>query len=276
MHTPSPCAQPTRIIHLAVKLAPMAEMQKEPATFFKENAKIDNNVLGAAAALVSSGLLGRPGGEAPLLHVVSCLSTAMLPANAGIAAPVNESTLFEMRAAFAGAASTGYAGAKWHLMSLSMRLAEKTPGLRALALLPSNIFGPGAKCGPSGPLLNALVAKAAAAKADGKAMVVAGTGKPLRHMLFSEDFVRVLLWAMEHYVDVRMPLIVAGKELKVKALAQLAANAVNFTGKISYDGSYPDGPLRRAVSTDKLEGLMPRLTWTPLPEAVAATARSCI
>jgi len=264
--------RPTRIIHLAARIAPMAEMRKAPGKFFRENVDIDSNVLKAAAWLVRSNLLGS---GTDILRVVSCLSTAMLPENMGIDSPVNETTLAELLAMGSGAGMQGYAGAKWKQLQLSTDLSRDTPGLVATTLMPSNIFGPGAKCASSGPLLNALVAKALMAKAGGPAMVVAGTGTPRRHMLYSEDLARVLLWAVDGHYQAGVPLIVAGEEYSVQQLAQLAARAVGYRGALTTDPSLPDGPPRRAVSTVQLSHLMPGLRWTPINEALAATTRAC-
>ena len=81
---------------------------------------------------------------------------------------------------------------------------------------PANIFGPQQTCGPlDRPLVNALIGKAVAAKRAGTPMVVSGSGKPRRQLLFSQDLAKVLVWSLEHYADTTEPLIVAGVERSV-------------------------------------------------------------
>ena len=267
--------RPTKIIHLAAKIAPMSTMQRAPTEFFKDNVKINQNVLRGAEKLLQSGLLG---GHLQTLDVVSCLSTAMLPDSIGIDMPVNETTVMKLIAADEVKGMLGYPAAKWAQLKLSMAVAKKSPRLRAVTVLPSNIFGPGAKCDASGPLLNAIIAKAVAAKAHKSPLDLAGTGQPLRHMLFSEDLAQVLLWALDYYHDSSSPLIVARNEVRVRDLARMAASAVGFSGKITFDHKSPDGPLRRAVSTTKLDAHLMGypLIWTPLNAAIEATASSCM
>ena len=166
---------------------------------------------------------------------------------------------------------------RWQLLQGSIDATQHAADGRLLAVtaMPSNIFGPGARCSSSGPLLNALVSKAIAAKATGSPLVVAGTGRPKRQMLYSEDLARVLLWAIGGYNDSRAPLLVAGEEHRVQHLAELAARTVGYRGRLENDPSVPDGPLRRAVSDVRVRQLMPASSWTPTEAAVVATARSC-
>ena len=227
-----------------------------------------------------------------MLRVLSLLSTAMLPPGVALATAINETALMQLaprnmmafassvgqhRAAADRPELQGYSGSKWHRMLLSKKLSETTPGLQAVTLVPSNVFGPDANCSASGPLLNALIAKAiGAAQGISSQMVVAGSGNPLRQVLYSHDLARVLLWAIENFDDVSTPLFVSGDERTVSSLAKLAAKTAGFLGQLVFDKNYPDGPLRRAVSSAKLKSLMKdRLSWTPLNHAIVETIRSC-
>ena len=46
-----------------------------------------------------------------------------------------------------------------------------------------------------------------------------------------------------------------GKELSIKALTELVAKAVGFTGEIKWDASKPDGTPRKLLDVSKLESL---------------------
>ena len=94
--------------------------------------------------------------------------------------------------------------------------------------------------------------------------------------MYSHDLARVLLWAIENFDDVSTPLFVSSDERTVSSLAKLAAKTAGFLGPLVFDKNYPDGPLRRAVSSAKLKSLMKdRLSWTPLNHAIVETIRSC-
>ena len=46
-----------------------------------------------------------------------------------------------------------------------------------------------------------------------------------------------------------------GKELTIRALSELVAQAVGFTGTIEFDASKPDGTPRKLINVDKLHSL---------------------
>ena len=262
--------RPTRIIHLAAKIAPTAVMHKANTEYYIDNVKINTNLLRSAADLVTSKLLGIGSGSnsIAMLKVVSCLSTVMFSAAGGTSSTAHAGAVAPHAA--------GYAAAKSQQLQLSSWLSEETPGLRAVTVLASNVFGPNARCEPSGPLLNALIAKAIAAVHNGTPLVVAGSGEPRRQMVFSLDLAKVLLWASEHYTDANVPLTVAGEEHKVQELASMAAVVVGFHGRITNDLSSADGPLRRAVAlSDRLHELMPGFSLTSIARAINVTAKAC-
>ena len=113
--------------------------------------------------------------------VVSCLSTVMLPADATY--PVNESAIHSGPPNPIG---HGYAMAKRELDLLSRWISAETQ-TQCVCVLPSNIFGPGAKCDPSGPLLNALIAKAIMAKAGKPTLKLKDMEEKHLHNLFLKN-----------------------------------------------------------------------------------------
>ena len=212
--------RPTRIIHLAAKIAAMETMSHNHAEYYMANQAINTNmlqarqlstsfgavfphlpalppplppyapcdllyldvvlpccrgrmligacnlmlcplhVLQASAALAKSGLLGAADGNATLLQVTSCLSSAMLPSGAGVDSEVTEadlSVLFKGPRGPIHPIAAGYGTAKLQQLQMSSWLTKETPGLTAVNLMPSNIFGPATECAADGPLVNALI-----------------------------------------------------------------------------------------------------------------------
>ncbi len=111
-----------------------------------------------------------------------------------------------------------------------------------------------------------------------------GTGTPLREFLWSEDMadasVHVLLnvnfsdiigidkYSSVHYGNTAggaMPKlgeirnchinVGTGKELTIKALAELVARTIGFQGDIVFDSSKPDGTMRKLIDVSKLHSL---------------------
>ena len=59
---------------------------------------------------------------------------------------------------------------------------------------------------------------------------------------------------MENY-DEEEPINVAGEEISIRAVAELIANMFGVEKRLSFDASFPDGPMYRTLSDDKLRRL---------------------
>ncbi|MGM0377760.1 MAG: NAD-dependent epimerase/dehydratase family protein, partial [Bacteroidota bacterium] len=93
-----------------------------------------------------------------------------------------------------------------------------------------------------------------------------GTGTPLREFLWSEEMADACVYLMENisFEDVRGNNkevrnthinIGTGKEISIKALAELIASKVGFTGELLFNTSKPDGTPRKLTDVSKLHGL---------------------
>lgn len=111
-----------------------------------------------------------------------------------------------------------------------------------------------------------------------------GTGKPLREFLWSEEMADASVFVLEHvdYKDLNgLPAELQGKttvemrdagfhipevrnchinvgtgnELTISAVANLIKQAVGYQGEIHWDGTKPDGTMRKLIDVSKLNGL---------------------
>ncbi len=85
-----------------------------------------------------------------------------------------------------------------------------------------------------------------------------GTGTPLREFLWSEEMADASVFIMEQvdFKDARSHInIGTGKEITIKALAELIMKTVGYTGKLTFDSSKPDGTLRKLTDPSKLHAL---------------------
>ena len=247
--------KPTHVLHCAARLASAADMTARPVDFWMDNVQINNNVLRAAHACNAK--------------VVSVLSTVMFSKDAQY--PVH-GTPEDIFGGQLHDVSQSYGFAKRALAHLS-QWYRKQHGCRFSCILPSNIFGPyGAFETKAAPLLNALIAKAEASRKSGTAMSVMGTGSPIRQMLYARDLARILVWALDDF-DEDLPLVVAGDEVAVRDLANMACDAVGCTSGLEFDPSCPDGPLRRTADTSRFARLCPDHVSTPLKYAIRETAQ---
>jgi GDP-L-fucose synthase len=96
-----------------------------------------------------------------------------------------------------------------------------------------------------------------------------GTGNPFREFLWSEEMADACVYLMEH-VDFKDVVtsghqqkeirnthinIGTGKEISIKALAELIKQKVGFSGNLLFDTSKPDGTMRKLTDVSKLHNL---------------------
>lgn len=85
-----------------------------------------------------------------------------------------------------------------------------------------------------------------------------GTGTPLREFLWSEEMADASVFIMEQvdFKDAHSHInIGTGKEITIKALAELIMKTVGYTGKLTFDSSKPDGTMRKLTDPSKLHAL---------------------
>ena len=146
-----------------------------------------------------------------------------------------------------------YGSSKRNLEILS-RAYRAQHGRKFVTVIPSNIFGTISQLREDGPVIDALVSKAAKSAATGSEFTCRGTGSPCRQFCYAPDLARVLTWALDHY-DEEEPINVAGEEISIRAVAELIANMFGVAKRLSFDASFPDGPMYRTLSDDKLRRL---------------------
>lgn len=141
---------------------------------------------------------------------------------------------------------------------------------RYLAVMPTNLYGPGDNYDlRASHVLPALIRKAHEAKQRGdEALVVWGTGTPLREFLFSDDMAEACIALLRlgnaqfnAAIGTYPPLvnIGSGTDLTIRALAELVCEVVGFKGRLSFDSSKPDGTPRKLMDN----GRVTKLGWAP-------------
>ncbi|MDI6854654.1 MAG: GDP-L-fucose synthase [Deltaproteobacteria bacterium] len=141
-----------------------------------------------------------------------------------------------------------------------------------ISVMPTNLYGPGDNFHPrDSHVIPALIRRFHEAKVSGaEEVVIWGTGSPQREFLYVDDLADACLFLMEHYDEGEIINVGVGRDLTIAALARLVADAVGFTGRLTFDPGYPDGTPRKLLDVSRLS----RLGWqakTPLKEGLAAT-----
>src|SRR5215472_13119737 len=126
-------------------------------------------------------------------------------------------------------------------------------GFNAIYLLPVNLYGPGDNFDPeTSHVIPALIRKCVEARDAGlPSITVWGDGSPSREFLHADDAAEGIVLASERYNDSAPVNIGAGAEIRIKELAELIARLTEFSGKIVWDATKPDGQPRRKLNVDR-------------------------
>jgi GDP-L-fucose synthase len=156
----------------------------------------------------------------------------------------------------------------------SCRAYNRQYGARFLAVMPTNLYGPGDNYDlQNSHVLPALIRKFHEAKIRGdRQAVVWGTGRPRREFLYSEDMADACVYLMNLPDDsfgrllggdetasgkFEPPLINigVGEDATIAELAEQVSRTVGFEGEIVFDTSKPDGTPRKLLDVSRLHAL---------------------
>lgn len=130
-------------------------------------------------------------------------------------------------------------------------------GTDYISVMPTNLYGPNDNYHPThSHVLPALIRRFHEAKEAGAESVTCwGTGAPLREFLYVEDLADACLYLMNTYSGAETVNLGTGRELSIRALTELVAKVVGYTGRIEWDPSKPDGTPRKLLDVSKLNAL---------------------
>jgi GDP-L-fucose synthase len=150
-------------------------------------------------------------------------------------------------------------------------------GRQYVAFMPTNLYGTGDNYDlVTSHVLPALIRKAHEAKLGGdNELVVWGSGTPRREFLHVDDLADACVFLMERGYDGPLINIGSGKEVTIRALAELVAETVGFTGEIVFDATKPDGTPRKLLDVSRLAALGWRAAIS-LEEGIVKTVASFI
>jgi GDP-L-fucose synthase len=126
-------------------------------------------------------------------------------------------------------------------------------GFNSIFLLPVNLYGPGDNFDPqTSHVIPALIKKCAdAVNAGADHITCWGTGAVSREFLYVADAAEGILLATERYNGAEPVNLGAGREIRIKDLAEKIARLTGFAGEIRWDSSQPDGQPRRSLDISK-------------------------
>jgi GDP-L-fucose synthase len=162
-------------------------------------------------------------------------------------------------------------------------------GFNAVTLLPVNLYGPRDNFAPeTSHVIPALIRKVVEARDAGLGHVDAwGTGGASREFLFVRDAAEAVALAAERYDKPEPVNVGSGREISIRALAELICDLAGFSGELRWDATKPDGQPRRCLDTSRAErefgfnastpfrdGLIETLAWFERNRSAPAEAQS--
>jgi GDP-L-fucose synthase len=135
-------------------------------------------------------------------------------------------------------------------------------GLASAVVVPVNLYGPGDNFNPaSSHVIPALIRKCEEARlASAPEVVCWGTGAATREFLYVDDAAEGIVRAAE-VMDEPVPINLGGGiEIAIRDLVEMIAVACDYSGRIAWDTSKPDGQPRRGLDISRAKSL---LGWSP-------------
>jgi GDP-L-fucose synthase len=126
-------------------------------------------------------------------------------------------------------------------------------GFPGIFLMPTNLYGPRDNFDPrSSHVIPALIRKCEEARLGEEPSITCwGTGSASREFLYVDDCAEAIVAATERYESPEPVNIGVGKEITIRDLVELIAEATGFAGEIRWDTSKPDGQPRRVLDTTR-------------------------
>jgi len=126
-----------------------------------------------------------------------------------------------------------------------------------ISVMPTNLYGPNDNFDlETAHVLPALINRFHDAKsAHHESVVVWGTGSPYREFLHVDDLADACVILMKNYSGSEIVNIGAGKDITIRALAEMVKEIVGFEGEIIWDSTKPDGTPRKLLDVSKLKSL---------------------
>jgi GDP-L-fucose synthase len=130
-------------------------------------------------------------------------------------------------------------------------------GCNFISAMPTNLYGPNDNYDlKTSHVLPALIRKFHRAKAEKQpAVVLWGSGSPLREFMHVDDLADACLFLMQNYDEPGFVNVGTGEDLSILDLARLIARIVGYQGTIDNDLSKPDGTPRKLMDVSRLAAL---------------------
>ena len=230
--------KPQYVFLAAAKVGGIIANHTALADFMYDNMMLEMNVINAA---------WRNGCKKLLFLGSSCIYPRLAPQ------PMKESCLLtsELEPTNEAYALAKISGLKY------CEYLNRQYGTDYISVMPTNLYGPNDNYHPThSHVLPALIRRFHEAKEAGAPTVTCwGDGTPLREFLYVDDLANLCVFLMDNYSGNETVNAGTGEEITIKALTELVAQVVGYTGEILWDTTKPNGTPRKLLDVSKAEGL---------------------
>lgn len=227
------------VFHLAAKVGGIGLNREKPGELFYDNIMMGTQLMHEAK-------------DAGVEKFVALGTICSYPKFSAL--PFREDSIWE---GYPEETNAPYGLAKKMLLVQSQAYRQQY-NFKSIVVFPTNLYGPKDNFDPtSSHVIPALVLKIHNAKrSNSDSITVWGDGSPTRDFLYVEDAARGIILAAEKYDDPRPINLGSGHEISIKDLVTMISKIMNYSGKINWDTSKPNGQPRRCVSNERAENEM--------------------
>jgi GDP-L-fucose synthase len=230
--------RPEWVLHLAARVGGIGINQKNPGSFFYDNAVMGIQLMEVARQC---------GVEKFVAVGTICAYPKFTPV------PFGEADLWN---GYPEETNAPYGLAKKMLLVQGQAYRAQY-GFNAIHLLPVNLYGPGDNFDPeSSHVIPALIKKCVEARDQGRDFIeLWGDGTATREFLYVDDAAEGILLATERYDGGEPVNVGSGEEISIRDLAAAIAQVTGFRGEIKWDRSKPNGQPRRCLDVSRAKSL---------------------
>jgi len=242
------------VIHLAANVGGIGINRSKPAEFFYDNLMMGVQLL-------------HESWQAEVPKFIAIGTICAYPKFAPI--PFQEETLWD---GYPEETNAPYGLAKKMMLVQSQAYREQY-GYNSIYLLPVNLYGP---CDnfdlETSHVIPALIRKCVEAKQRGDKEIVAwGDGSPTREFLYVEDAAEGIIRAAECHNDSQPINLGSSYEISIRDLLQTIARLTEFSGRIVWDTTKPNGQPRRKLDVSRAKEYFGFVAQTPFEEGLRHT-----
>jgi GDP-L-fucose synthase len=244
--------KPDYVIHLAAYVGGLFKNMKYKVDMLEQNVLINMNVLKACHQI-------------NVKKLICCLSTCIFPDKTTY--PINEKMLHNGPP---HSSNDAYAYAK-RLLETHVKAYQEQYSSNFVCVIPTNIYGEHDNYNlEDGHVIPALIHKCYLAKQNNDSFIIAGSGKPLRQFIYSEDLAKLFMWVLENYTN-RDSIILSVSEkdeISIKDVGLLIADKFECKDVV-FDDKKPDGQFKKTADNSQLMNLIGDFKFTDIREGIS-------